>query len=124
MLLGDAEDPASIAQAEGLVASATAEVVFDAAGKHGGLAVGFVLGADIHWPAEVSAIVAKPSGQVEDGTGSGPVMAIVLDDPNLCIATALCTLQETALALDPDAPQGLDDGWTLSRLARMSRALH
>jgi hypothetical protein len=120
ILCGWVDLPESGRQARDLAESGFLKVALEARGLVGPITHGIVKGSDIEWPEVASAIIAKPSGQVEyeDG-GEGEVVAIVLDDPHGALTVALCVNTETARALDPNAPE-LDDGNKLSLLARMS----
>lgn len=115
VLCGPADDSASLAQARALAAAGFAARLLG-----GPLEAAAVDATLIRW-GDVTpwAVIEKPAGHVEDGTGSGRVMAIVLAEPAKPIAVSLCITTETARALDPGAPQ-LDDGITLSLLARAS----
>jgi putative DNA primase/helicase len=119
VLCGPADDEESVNQARFLAGSKLARRIFtEPSGKAGDqLRVGVVDGRDLSWGQTLSAIVSKPSGQIEIGDGEGPLIAILLDDPDGIRASALCIMTETARAFDPAAPE-LDDGRTLSRLAK------
>lgn len=117
VLCGPHHDETSVAQANALAASSLAKDSFRAAGHVGQVCTGVISGSRIKWEASMSAIVAKDAGQFEDGTGVGELVAIVLNDPHIALATSLCVTTETARALDPDAPV-LDDGYHLGILAR------
>jgi hypothetical protein len=80
---------------------------------------GPVAGASWPWDFGRGAVVGKGSGQVEDGTGTGPLVALVLGETGAAqaFATALCVTTETARIFDADAPE-LDDGVRLPALAR------
>jgi hypothetical protein len=93
------------------IARATTEVHAFSAGP--------VTGASWPWDFGRGAVVGKGSGQVEDGTGTGPLVALVLGETGAAqaFATALCVTTETARIFDADAPE-LDDGVRLSALAR------
>jgi hypothetical protein len=111
LLCGPHDDPASRAQAEAMAASPRAAAIFRSAGCHGPLAVGTVSGGAVEWRGSMAAVVGKVPGKVEDGTETGPLVAIVLADPAqaLGLATVLCVTDETARALDPAAfTQGIN----------------
>ncbi|MCW2240652.1 hypothetical protein [Azospirillum canadense] len=119
VLCGSYDDPLSLAHARGLASSGFAAAAFYAAGFSGPVDIGSVDGRSIAWADAMTAIVGKPAGQAEDGSGTGPLIAIVLHDPSKALATALCVTTETARVLDPSAPD-LDDGRTLGDLARVA----
>ncbi len=105
ILCGPAGDPESIAMAKALAKSSHVVDVFKDECLHGGIQTGVMVGRNIDWKEVESAIVAKKSGQVEVGEDSGPVVAIVLNDPAQALTTSLCVTTETARILDPDAPE-------------------
>jgi len=119
VLCGPAGDASSLAQAQALAASPFAACVLS-----GPLQAGDTDAARIPWPDVTPwAIIAKPNGFAEDGTRSDRVIAVVLAAPAKAIAAALCITTETARAVDPNTPQ-LDDGVTLSLLARLASRPH
>lgn len=117
ILTGPISDAESVRQADALSRSRVVQGLLAVAGKHGDVRSGAVNGAAIDWQDTAAAVVSKPAGQVEDGRGTGPLVAIVLDDPHLALATNLAINTSTARIFDPDAPE-LDDGQRLSTLAR------
>ncbi|WP_448208150.1 hypothetical protein [Azospirillum sp. sgz302134] len=117
ILCGPHDDTASVAQAQALATSSLAVAALRTAGYFGPVTAGSVPGSAVTWQDTMTAIVSKPAGHAEDGTGNGPVVAIVLDDPAMALAAMLSVTTETARALDPGAPD-LDDGTTLGLLAR------
>lgn len=117
ILCGPSDDPVSVAHADALAASTHVRGLFASAGRAGAIHSGVVAGSHITWQGTESAIVSKPSGQVEQGGDEGPLVAVVLDDPNDALTTSLCVTTETARIFDADAPQ-LDDGRNLPALAR------
>ena len=116
ILCGPADDPASIAMAEALVASSHLQAACQAAGITGLIKTGVIVGRNIQWGQTESAVVSKPSGMVEPGGEEGPVVAVVLNDPAQALVTSLCVTTETARIFDPRVPK-LDDGHTLAALA-------
>ena len=117
ILCGPSDEPASIAHAAALCNSAHVVAGLRAAGLNGEITVGEVAGSQVLWQDSEAAVVAKPSGQVEPGGEQGPLVAIVLNDPEKALATILCVTTETARIFDANAPE-LDDGRTLHALAR------
>jgi hypothetical protein len=117
ILSGPSNDPLSVTQAESLAASPQARFALMAAGHEGEIRIGVAFGKDIDWQANESAVVSKPSGQVEHGNDDGPLVAIVLNDKDRELATKLSVTTETARILDAAAPE-LDDGHKLAVLAR------
>jgi len=120
VLCGPHDDPDSIEQTMALAESGIAATLFRSAGYEDDIWTGIVHGEDIDWNSVESAIVSKPSGQIEHGDGTGPLIAIVLNDERRALAPLLCVMTETARALDPEAPE-LDNGQFLPMLARCSR---
>jgi len=103
ILCGPADDPASVAIAAALADTPDLKRLMDIAGHPGPIRSGFIAGADIDWQASESALASKPAGKIEMGDETGPLMAIVLNDPNRAIATVLCTTASMARQIDPDA---------------------
>lgn len=120
ILCGPSTDPLSAFQAAALSSSNYVLAAFFAAGKFGAIRNGVVAGSHVPWSLFESAIVSKPSGQVELGNDDGPLLAIVCDDPQQALTTGLCVTTETARIFDVTAPE-LDDGRRLPLLANASR---
>lgn len=110
VLCGAADDPASWRQAWALVRSSRFAAGVREAGYAGDIFARTVSGmlTTAVWADTMTAIVGKESGSADNGIG--PLIAIVLNDPNKTLATYLCVTTETARALDPKAP-ALDDGF-------------
>lgn len=121
VLCGPVGDPKSMEEATALSVSSAFKHVMRTAGWfveeiHPGVSV-----QRINFGDQFAAIVSKESGQTEDGSGDGPLVAVILDSANgAAIATALCVTTETARIFDRDAPE-LDGGQRLSMLARSER---
>ncbi|MDR3631429.1 MAG: zincin-like metallopeptidase domain-containing protein [Desulfocapsaceae bacterium] len=115
ILCGPANDPKSEGIAKALAESPHVRKAFEAAGIKGEVESGVMVGRNILWQEQESAVVSKPSGQVEAGADSGPLVAIVLNDKGNALAANLCITTETARIFDPLAPD-LDDGSTLASL--------
>jgi hypothetical protein len=60
-----------------------------------------VAGHDIQWPASVSAIVESEAGVLEIGDSSGKLMAVVLNDPEYALTTALSIQPDVLRSLYP-----------------------
>ena len=117
ILCGSSEDPASVAQAEALANSTIFQNILREAKHAGEIHSGIVAGSLVQWQDTESAIVSKPSGQVEMGHDDGPLIAIVLNDPKHALTTKICVTTTTARILDIDVPE-LDDGHKLPALFR------
>ena len=115
ILCGPANDPQSIALAKALAESDHVGNAFKAAGRPGDIHSGIMVGRNIQWNENESSIVVRPSSQVERRE-NGPLVAIVLNDPEQVLTTSLCITTETARIFDPKAPE-LDDGNTLAAIA-------
>ena len=115
ILCGPADDAKSAEVAKALAESEYIRKIFEAAGVHGEIQNGVMVGRNIQWQEKESAVISKPSGQIEAGGDIGPLVAIVLNDPAQALATTLCVTTETARIFDPKAPE-LDDGSNLSSL--------
>lgn len=122
LLCGASDDPASIAQAQALAASQHVKAAFLAAGHTGPIRSGVAAGPEVPWQAVESALVSKPSGQVEAGGDNGPLVAIVLNDGGHALTTSLCVTTETARIFDAGVPE-LDDGRLLPGLAGNAETL-
>ncbi len=113
ILTGRADDIESVAQAARLAESAEfrrmIREVYGDAEPHAGA----VDGNRVEWFEGMSSLVSKPAGQVEDGAGQGPLVAILTALPGSragdALATALAITAETARIFDSHAP-ALDDG--------------
>jgi len=117
ILCGPSADPTSVAQAEALANSPHVQAVFRAAGQSGAMYSGIVAGSYVQWQDTESAVVSKHPGQVETGSDDGPLIAVVLNDPDQALTTSLCVTTAAARIFDPNAPE-LDDGHNLPALAR------
>jgi hypothetical protein len=117
ILCGPSDDPSSVLQAQNLAARPEIKIAFRAVGIEGKICSGSIAGKFIPWGVAESAVVKKESGQVEYGNDDGPLMAIVLNDPNQAVASYLCVNTATARCIDTQAPE-LDDGKRLPALAR------
>jgi len=117
ILCGPSNDLASIVQAQALAASPEIKNAFRALGKVGEIRSGAIAGKEISWKTAESAVVAKESGRVEHGKDTGPLVAIVLNDPHQALTAYLCVNTKMARILDAKAPE-LDDGHRLPSLAR------
>jgi len=120
ILCGPSDDPASAAHAEALAASPHVREVYRASGRTDIISSGVVTGNHIKWQASESAVVFKPSGQVEVRGDNGPLVAIVLNDPTQALTTSLCVTTETARIFDPDTPE-LDNGRVLPALSSIHK---
>ena len=100
ILCGPGDDIPSLAQAEALANSPRVQAIFRASGKSGVMYSGIVAGGYVRWHDTESAVVSKHSGQVDVGTDDGPLegplIAIVLNDPDQAITACLCL--DTAVA--------------------------
>jgi len=113
ILTGRADDLESVAQAARLAESVKfrrmIREVYGDAEPHAGA----VDGNRIEWFEGMPSLVSKPAGQVEDGTGQGPLVAILTALPGSragdALATALAITAETARIFDSQAPT-LHDG--------------
>ena len=104
ILCGPSEDYDSIELASKLSQSSRLQALFSLYGLSGAISNGVCNGRDIVWKDCCSAIVAKNTGLVEDGSESGPLISIILEDQNNAIATACCTDQEISRIFDPSCP--------------------
>ncbi len=120
VLTGRADDLESVAQAARLAESAEfrrmiREVYGDAEPR-----AGAVDGNRIEWFEGMSALVSKTAGQVEDGAGQGPLVAILTALPGSragdALATALAITADTARIFDSQA-QALHDGLDQSHVS-------
>jgi len=113
VLTGRADDLESVAQAARLAESAEFRRMIREVYGDAELHAGAVDGNRIEWFEGMSSLVAKPAGQVEDGTGQGPLVAILTALPGSragdSLATALAITAETARIFDPHA-SALHDG--------------
>ena len=119
ILCGPSNDPASIAEAEALADSQQVQAALLAAGRSGYINSGVVAGEHVPWQGKEQAVVSKSSGKVEQGGDSGPIVAIVLNDPSQALTTLLCVTTTTARIFDANAPE-LDDGRRLPTLAHLA----
>ena len=119
MLCGPVDDPESMQQVEALIANQQFRKALRAAGKVGEVHGGNLMGSNFDWPDQISALTEKPSGEVvsNEGSGDGSIVALVLDDPHNALTTLFCVNASVVHDLDPNAPEGLDDGHKLSSLA-------
>lgn len=118
ILCGPAGDRRSMDEAQALSASSAFRQIMRAAGWAVSEVTPGVSAQQIRLGDQFAAIVSKESGLVEDGSGDGPLVAVILDSVNgTAIAAALCVNTETARIFDKDVPE-LDDGRRLSMLAR------
>ena len=109
ILTGRADDIESVALAARLAESPEfrrmIREVYGDAEPHAGA----VDGSRIEWFGGMPSLVSKPAGQVEDGTGQGPLVAILTALPGSrggdALATALAITDETARILDSEAAQ-------------------
>jgi antirestriction protein ArdC len=109
ILTGRADDIESVALAARLAESPEfrrmIREVYGDAEPHAGA----VDGSRIEWFEGMPSLVSKPAGQVEDGTGQGPLVAILTALPGSrggdALATALAITDETARILDSEAAQ-------------------
>ncbi len=109
ILTGRADDIESVALAARLAESPEfrrmIREVYGDAEPHAGA----VDGSRIEWFEGMPSLVSKPTGQVEDGTGQGPLVAILTALPGSrggdALATALAITDETAGILDSEAAQ-------------------
>ena len=111
ILTGRADDLGSVGQAARLAESVVFRRMVSGLYGAGEVRVGAVDGNDIEWRDGMSVLVSKPAGQVEDGAGQGPLVAILTGEPRVGdpLATALAITTETARVFDPAAPE-LHDG--------------
>lgn len=111
ILTGRADDLKSVGQAAQLAASPVFRRMISSIRGAGEFRVGAVDGSQIEWFEGMSALVSKPAGQVEDGVGNGPLLAVLIGAPDVAdaLATALAVTTETARIFDPGAPR-LHDG--------------
>jgi hypothetical protein len=117
ILCGPAGDQRSMEEAKALSASSAFRQMMQAAGWTVSEVYPGVSGQQIRLGDQFAAIVSKESGQVEDGSGDGPLVAVILDSVNgTAIAAALCVNTEIARIFDPAVPE-LDDGRRLSMLS-------
>lgn len=124
ILCGPAGDPRSMEEAQALSESSAFRQMMEVAGWAVGEFYPGVSSLKYSVGDKFPAIVSKESGQVEDGSGDGPLVAVILDSVNgTAIATALCVNTETARIFDKDAPE-LDDGRRLSMLTRHENVEH
>ena len=120
VLTGRADDLESVAQAARLTESAEFRrmigEVYGGAEPHAGV----VDGNRIEWFEGMPALVSKPAGQVEDGAGQGPLVAILTALPTSragdALATALAITAETARIFEAQA-QSLHGGLDQSPVA-------
>ena len=107
ILTGRADDLESVGLAARLAASPVFQRMISSIHGAGELRVGAVEGSDVEWLEGMSALVSKPAGQVEEGAGNGPLLAILIGAPDVAdaLATALAITTETARIFDPAAPQ-------------------
>lgn len=134
LLTGPANDHVSYEQAQALVKSeAFAMLVkksgYISFGRH--IHLGEISGNEINWQDKYSAIVAKESGKIEDGTEKGDLMAVILAD-DLPLATVMCIDSEIAKAIDPLSPlpntreyphEAQDEYEGMERLVRMEKEI-
>lgn len=118
ILCGPAGDQRSMEEAQALSVSSAFKQMMQAAGWTVSEVYPGVSAQQIRLGDQFTAIVSKESGQVEDGSGDGPLVAVILDSVNgTAIAAALCVNTETARIFDKDVP-ALDDGRRLSMLSQ------
>ncbi|MHB1869649.1 MAG: ArdC family protein [Steroidobacteraceae bacterium] len=113
LLTGRADDLESVAQAARLAESGEFRRMIREVYGDAELRAGSVDGDRIEWFEGMPSLVAKPAGQVEDGTGQGPLVAILTALPGSragdSLATALAITAETTRIFDPHA-SALHDG--------------
>ena len=110
ILTGRADDVESLGQAARLAESAAFRRMVSGLYGVGEVRVGPVDGSKIAWFDGMPALVSKPAGQVEDGAGLGPLVAILTAEPKVGdrLATAIAITTETARVFDPAAPELYD----------------
>ena len=104
ILTGRADDLESVAQAARLAESAEFRRMIRADYGDAEPHAGAVDGSRIEWFEGMASLVSKPAGQVEDGAGQGPLVAILTALPSSragdALATALAATAETARIFD------------------------
>lgn len=104
ILCGPSDDLDSMELASKLSKSGRLQALLSLYGLSGYISNGVCNGRDIAWKNSCSAIVAKKSGVIEDGSESGPLVSIILTDTNNALATACCTDREISRVFDPSCP--------------------
>lgn len=103
ILTGSIDDHASHEQAQALVKSEAFVALLKKSGYSGNVRYAELASGAIEWQDKYSAIVAKESGKIENGTEKGDLMAVILAD-DLPLATVMCVDSEIAKAIDPLSP--------------------
>ncbi len=112
ILTGRADDIESVGQAARLAESVEFRRMIREVYGDAELRAGVVDGNRVEWFDGMPALVSKAAGQVEDGAGRGPLVAVLIAEATVgdSLATALAITTETARIFDPNVPE-LRDGW-------------